>query len=218
MSIHLNNFRGCDNFMSKDHWDQSFSEEDYVYGETENKFIHKMSSIIPENSKIGCFAEGEGRNAVYLAKLGHDVTAYDQSVVGLRKTKDLAQQNNVSVRIVEKDLIKEKVKTSQYDAAIMVFGHVQKQHQQFFIENMIGAVKSGGYIIFEIYSVDQLMYQTGGPRTIESLYDPLDILKWIKSYKCVHFYYGEEERHEGKRHNGRCHVIQVVIKKESKEL
>ena len=68
--------------MSKQHWDDSYSDKEFVYGEKENIFINEQSSIIPNHSKVGCFAEGEGRNAVYLAKLGHEVTAYDQSWVG----------------------------------------------------------------------------------------------------------------------------------------
>jgi len=202
--------------MSKEHWDKSFSGKDYVYGKTENEFINLMSNIIPEGSKVGCFAEGEGRNAVYLAKIGHDVTAYDQSTVGLSKTKNLASQNNVDVNTVEIDLTVEKVKPHQYDAVVMVFGHVPKKDQLFFLENMIASLKPGGYMIFEVYSEAQLMYKTGGPGSIERLYDPENILNWIKNYKCIHFYYGEVERNEGKRHVGLSHVIQVAIQKQMK--
>src|SRR5699024_10359669 len=114
---------------------------------------------------------------------------------------------------VEIDLTKEKVQPDQFDAAIMVFGHVPKQDQQFFIESMLDSVKSGGYVIFEVYSPDQLNYKTGGPPALEMLYDPADILEWIKPYKCIHFYYGEATRTEGKRHVGLGHVIQVAIQK-----
>jgi SAM-dependent methyltransferase len=199
--------------MSKEHWNNSFSDKDFVYGKSENAFINDKSEIIPSHSKVGCFAEGEGRNAVYLAKLGHDITAYDQSTIGLEKTKTLASQNNVEVETVEIDLTEEKVKANQYDAAIMVFGHVPKKDQKFLMESMFESVKSGGSIIFEVYSESQLAYQTGGPKSVELLYDPVDVLEWIKKYKCIHFYYGEAERNEGKRHVGLGHVIQVVIKK-----
>lgn len=199
--------------MSKEHWDKSFSDKNFVYGEKENKFIHDMSEIIPVQSKVGCFAEGEGRNAVYLAKLGHDVTAYDQSVIGLEKTDALARKNNVTVETVAIDLTKEKVQNNQFDATIMVFGHVPKNNQQFLIKNMIDSVKFGGYVIFEVYSEDQLKYQTGGPQSIDMLYNPTEVLGWIKNYQCIHFYYGEVIRNEGKRHAGLGHVIQVVIKK-----
>lgn len=199
--------------MSKEHWDNSFSDENFVYGEKENIFINNKSIIIPAHSKVVCFAEGEGRNAVYLAKLGHDVTTYDQSIIGLGKTKTLASQNNVEVETMEMDLTKEKIKPNQYDAAIMVFGHVPKEDQPFLMESMIGSVKPGGYILFEVYSEAQLAYLTGGPTSVDLLYNPADILHWIKDYKCIHFYYGEAERNEGKRHAGLGHVIQVVIKK-----
>src|SRR5699024_4743370 len=99
------------------------------------------------------------------------------------------------------------------DASIMVFGHVPKQDQAFFIFNLANTVKPEGYILFEVYSEDQLLYNTGGPPTIEMLYSPHDILSWIKPYKCLHFYYGEVERYEGKKHNGKCHIIQAVIQK-----
>ena len=199
--------------MSKEVWDKSFSDTDFVYGESENVFINRMSSILPEQSKVGCFAEGEGRNAVYLAKLGHEVTAYDQSMIGLEKAKVLAGSNTVHVETVAMDLTKEKVKPNQYDAAIMVFGHVPKKDQLFFMENMMNSVKPGGYIIFEVYSEAQLEYQTGGPKSVELLYDPVDVLNWISDYKCIHFYYGEAVRNEGKKHIGLGHVIQVVLKK-----
>src|SRR5690625_2837815 len=199
--------------MSKEHWDKSFSDTEFVYGERENEFINIKSNLIPEHAAVGCFAEGEGRNAVYLAKLGHDVTSFDQSTVGLEKTKTLAAQKNVEVETVAIDLTKEKVKTNHFDAAIMVFGHVPKNDQQFFMENMINSVKSGGYIIFEVYSKDQLGYQTGGPKSVDMLYDPADMLHWFKNYKCIHFYYGEAVRNEGKRHVGTGHVIQAVMRK-----
>lgn len=199
--------------MSKEKWDSRFSEEGYVYGTTENEFIKKMSEQIPNQSKIGCFAEGEGRNAVYLATLGHNVTTYDQSTVGLEKAATFAKQHQVNIETVAMDLTKEKAESDQYDAAIMVFGHVPKQDQNFLIENIIQSVKSGGHIIIEVYSENQIDYKSGGPPTVDHLYNPTDILSWIKPYKCIHFYYGEAVRNEGSRHTGLGHVIQTVIQK-----
>src|SRR5699024_3026087 len=112
--------------MSKEKWDKSFSVDNYVYDEELNVFKKEKSAILPERANIGCFAEGEGRNAVYLATLGHTITTYDQSTVGLEKTKQLASRHNVHVATVEKDLTREIVQPEQFDAAIMVFGHVPK--------------------------------------------------------------------------------------------
>lgn len=119
----------------------------------------------------------------------------------------MASQNNVEVETIEMDLTKEKVKPNQYDAAIMVFGHVPKNGQQFLMKSMIDAVMPGGHIIFEVYSEAQLAYETGGPQSVDMLYNPVDILQWIENYKCIHFYYGEAARNEGKKHTGLGHVI-----------
>lgn len=193
-------------------WDERFSSEEFMYGEMANAFIIEKSSLILDQAKVACFAEGEGRNAVFLAKGGRDVTAYDQSVVGLEKANKLATNNEVHIQTIAKDLTKERVHEHVYDAAILVFGHVLKKDQAFFINNLIRSVKPGGYVMFEVYSEEQIAYKTGGPGTKEALYDPQDILDLIKPYDCVHFYYGEAERHEGPQHTGKCHVIQGVIR------
>src|SRR5699024_12393265 len=148
-----------------------------------------------------------------LAKVVYHVTTCHQSSSGLDVTERLALNHNVHVRPVEMDLTHEQVGSNLYDAAIMVFGHVLKQDQPLFINSMIHSVKPGGHVIFEVYSEEQLAYKTGGPPSFDMLYNPIDILNWIHDYKCIHFYYGEARRDEGKRHTGLGHVIQVVIQK-----
>ncbi|MFZ0475216.1 MAG: class I SAM-dependent methyltransferase [Halobacillus sp.] len=199
--------------MSKEMWDQRFSEPNYAYGKQPNAFIKDMSERLPKESKVGCFAEGEGRNGVYLAKMGHEVTILDQSDQGLKKAQQLAKDENVSIETLQGDLTKMEMEPEQFDAVIMVFGHVPKQGQSFLMEQMIRSVKPGGHILFEVYSEDQLSYGTGGPKSTEMLYAPEDVLNWIRGYKCLHFYYGEAERNEGERHKGIGHVIQGFIQK-----
>ncbi|WP_040229083.1 class I SAM-dependent methyltransferase [Bhargavaea cecembensis] len=199
--------------MTRNHWDERFSEEEYVYGTEPNEFIRTMSRLIPPHSKVAALAEGEGRNAVYLAEAGHSVTAFDQSTVGLQKAVGLAEKRGVQIETKEADLIKDRIPADSFDAAILVFGHVPKESQESFFFNLIGSVKNGGIILFEVYSEEQLRYGTGGPGNLESLYDPADILRWIRPHDVVHFYYGEADRSEGSRHTGTGHVIQGAIRK-----
>lgn len=199
--------------MAKEKWDEQFSSNQFTYGKTANAFIQEKSHLFSPQSRIACFAEGEGRNAVFLAKQGHSVTAYDLSSVGLKHTRLLAEENNVAVQTIEADLTQVETESEKYDGAMMVFGHVGEEKQSYFIKNIINAVKPSGYVIFEVYSKEQLHYHTGGPGKERFLYDPSDILKWIDPYTCIHFYYGEADRKEGYRHTGIGHVIQVVIRK-----
>ncbi|MCM3121889.1 class I SAM-dependent methyltransferase [Mesobacillus sp. AQ2] len=194
-------------------WHERFGTEQYVYGEEPNQFIKEQAHRLGKGSKIVAFAEGEGRNAVYLALQGHIVTAYDYAENGLNKTNALAERHKVKISTELKNLIHDGVPAEEFDAAFMVFGHFSKDDQKTVMDKLISTVKPGGTIMFEVYSEDQVKYGTGGPKTVEMLYDPSDVLEWIKGYKVLHFFYGEQERVEGELHTGTGHVIQVIIKK-----
>ena len=71
-------------------WDERYSMEEYAYGITPNEFLVENVSCIP-NGKVLSLAEGEGRNAVFLAKQGYSVTAVDASLVGLSKARKLRE-------------------------------------------------------------------------------------------------------------------------------
>jgi 2-polyprenyl-3-methyl-5-hydroxy-6-metoxy-1,4-benzoquinol methylase len=194
-------------------WNERFGSEQYVYGEEPNLFIKKQANRLEKGRKVVCFAEGEGRNAVYLAKQGMEVTAYDYALNGLKKTEALAERNQVQIETKQKDLIQDEVPVEEFDAAIMVFGHFSKQDQKTVFDKLVSAVKPGGIVMLEVYSEDQVHYGTGGPKTLDMLYDPADLLQWLKGFKIMHFFYGEQERVEGELHTGVGHVIQVIIEK-----
>lgn len=200
--------------MPQSKWNEQFSEHPFTYGKNANVFINEHSNLFSKQANIACFAEGEGRNAVYLATKGHRVTAYDVSDVGLQHAIQLATENNVSIQTKVANLTLPLHVENEYDGAILVFGHVEKEKQQQLFENIFHAVKRGGYVMFEVYSEAQLDYDSGGPGKKDFLYDPSDILQWIEAYHCKHFFYGEVIREEGYRHTGLCHVIQVIIQKQ----
>ncbi len=194
-------------------WNERFNTTEYIYGEDPNAFIQEYAFQLEGLKNVAAFAEGEGRNAIFLAKLGHDVTTFDYAESGLNKTVQLAKKNNVEVKTVQVDLIEGSVPNEQFDAAIMVFGHFRKEDQRSIFEKILKSVKPGGKIMMELYSESQLDYQTGGPKKLEMLYKPQDILDWCENYKIVHFFVGEQSRQEGTFHTGLAHVIQLIIEK-----
>ncbi|MFD1705182.1 class I SAM-dependent methyltransferase [Siminovitchia sediminis] len=197
----------------RNQWHERFSAEEYIYGEEPNAFIKSKAHLLKDQSKIVCFAEGEGRNAVFLAKEGHEVTALDYAESGLLKTQRLADKNDVKVKTCKADLLEYEVKASRYDAAVMVFGHFHGQDQKTVFDKMLKAVKPGGMIMMEVYSKEQISYGTGGPRDTDMLYDPADLLDWSRGHKVRHFFYGEQFREEGKLHTGKAHVNQLILVK-----
>ncbi|WP_094701736.1 class I SAM-dependent methyltransferase [Brevibacillus laterosporus] len=196
-------------------WHERFNLEEYMYGEEPNVFIQQQAFRLEKCQKVIAFAEGEGRNAVFLAKRDHEVTAIDYAESGLQKTKKLAQKYAVDVHTKKIDLLVDNVSNEEYDAAIMVFGHFHRDDQKMIFNKMKNAIRSEGIIMLEVYSKDQLHYGTGGPTDITMLYEPQEILTWCEGLEVIHFFYGEQERVEGKAHTGLAHVIQLVVRKRS---
>ncbi|GEC87696.1 class I SAM-dependent methyltransferase [Brevibacillus brevis] len=194
-------------------WNERFHSEEYYYGEEPNVFIQQQAFRLEQGQKVIAFAEGEGRNAVFLAKRNLEVTAIDYAESGLQKTKKLAQKHSVDVITRKIDLLEEDVPSEEYDVAIMVYGHFHKNAQTMVLNKMIKAIKPKGIMMLEVFSKEQLKYGTGGPHELEMLYDPKEILAWCKGHEVIHFFYGEQERVAGKAHTGLAHVIQLVLRK-----
>lgn len=84
-------------------WNQRYSDDDYAYGTEPNDFLVSMSKQLSKG-KMLCIGEGEGRNAVWLAQQGYEVTAVDSSEIGLHKAEKLAKSRGVNIKTVHADL------------------------------------------------------------------------------------------------------------------
>lgn len=194
-------------------WDKRFQREDYVYGKEPNAFIKQIAPKL-RGKNILTIAEGEGRNAVFLAEQGFHVTAWDYSKVGLEKTAALAEKREVTVHTELVDLEQVNWQENEWDVIINVWGHVNGPAKKPLLRGIEKAIKPGGMFATEMYSVHQLEYKTGGPPVHSMLYTPEDILHTFPNWKYIHFYYGEAIRHECKFHTGLCHVVQALIEKQ----
>ena len=86
-------------------WDQRYGEPGYAYGTAPNDFLAAHAArYLPVAGEVLCLAEGEGRNAVFLARLGFRVTGVDGSAVGLEKARQLAAENSVEIQTIVADL------------------------------------------------------------------------------------------------------------------
>ena len=101
-------------------WDERYSPDEYVYGKAPNQFLEENYNAIPKG-KVLSLAEGEGRNAVFLAKQGYSVTAVDASQVGLSKAKKLAEENGVELELIRGDLVDFDIGENKWDGIVSIF-------------------------------------------------------------------------------------------------
>ncbi|USK84727.1 SAM-dependent methyltransferase [Peribacillus asahii] len=194
-------------------WNTRFENENYVYGTEPNAFLADMQPKLSLSGDALAIAEGEGRNAVFLAEQGLDVTAWDYAQSGLMKTTKLAESCGVSVETALVDLNVAEWGENRWDELVCIFGHFPKELRQKTLQGVKAAVKPGGYFITEVYSIHQIPYKSGGPRELELLYTPEEFLEAFVDWRIVHFFMGEVVRNEGELHNGLSHVIQFVGQK-----
>lgn len=104
-------------------WDDRYKMQEFAYGVHPNDFLKSVASHLRPNSCILSLAEGEGRNAVFLASLGHDVTGVDISPVGLGKAQALADKSKVSIKTVVADLASYDIDENSWGAIVSIWCH-----------------------------------------------------------------------------------------------
>lgn len=194
-------------------WNERFSKQEYVYGTEPNQFLVSAFEKLSLSGEVLAIAEGEGRNAVYLASKGLDVTAWDYAASGLEKTKRLAQSKNIHVTTELVDLNHADYKQNKWDGVVCVFGHFPDDLKNKTLQGVKETIMPGGYFVTEVYSVYQIPYKSGGPKDEELLYRPEDFLGNFSDWRIIHFFMGEVVRNEGELHKGLSHVIQFIAQK-----
>lgn len=195
-------------------WDEKFSREGYFYGFKPNVFIESQTKLLAPKSKVLCLGEGEGRNAVYLAEKGFEVTALDASAIGMTKALAMASKRGVSFKVELLDLELWNPQES-YDAIVTSYLHLEDPLRTRSFQKAVDALNPRGYFIGEFFSIKQMPRESGGPKKPSLLYT-LESLKTIFSMKACEIIYLEEcdvPLDEGKGHQGDAIVIRVIVQK-----
>jgi SAM-dependent methyltransferase len=199
--------------MSQQHfWNEKFSKEEYMYGKKPNAFIESCKHYFDKSKNFLCLGEGEGRNAIYFAKKGFNVTALDASNIGLKKLKDFADKESVKVLTKCIDLNHWEV-TSQYGAIVASYLHLHKNDHIPLFQKIETALEKEGYFVGEFFSKDQLNFNSGGPKNEDLLYDTSDFENGFPNCKKIQLEKQTVHLDEGYGHQGEASVIRVVLQK-----
>jgi ubiquinone/menaquinone biosynthesis C-methylase UbiE len=207
----------ADNWTSK--WDERYRDSEYAYGEQPNKYLEEQLGKLPVG-KILFPAEGEGRNAVFAARQGWQVSAYDISNEGQKKALQLAQKNHVSIDYQVGALQTLDYKEDQFDVIALIYAHFPADIKSALHKELDKYLRKGGTVIFEAFSKTHITFnekneKVGGPRDIASLFSVEEIRNDFHNYEIIELMEKEIELHEGLYHNGRASVIRFVGKKKS---
>lgn len=194
-------------------WDIRFNCEDYVYGTEANDFLKENVQHLPKG-KILSLAEGEGRNAVFLAKLGYQVTAVDSSIVGINKAKQLAQLNKVNIEFIHSDLADFKLGEACWDGIISIFCPMSPDFREALHQKVNRGLKKGGVYLVEAYRPEQVHRDTGGGDDATLMQTKETLTQELEGLSFQFLNELEREVIEGKFHTGTGSVVQAIAKKE----
>lgn len=198
--------------MNGNMWDERFSEPEYFFGKEPNEFLVSMAEKIPMG-RVLCIGEGEGKNAVYLAGLGYEVTAVDASSVGLEKSTALAAERGVEVRTIHADLAGFDVEPGAWSGVVALFCHLPPELRGDVHRRCAAGLTNGGAFLLEAFTERQLGNDTGGPKTAELLMSLAGLEDELQGLK---FEVGREidrESRHGPFPHGTAAVVQVLAYK-----
>ncbi|MGY1489352.1 class I SAM-dependent methyltransferase [Methylobacillus pratensis] len=193
-------------------WDERYGTEAYAYGKAANTFLAEHFRAIPQG-RVLSIAEGEGRNAVFLARQGYAVTAVDSSAVGLEKAGKLARENGVEIECIHADLASFDFGEQQWDGIVSIFCPMPSALKAVVFPKIVKGLKPGGVFLLEAYTPGQLEYDTGGGKDADAMMTQAILSRELHGFVFQWLQEVEREVVEGAYHTGLASVVQAIAAK-----
>ncbi len=200
-------------------WNDRYGKDEYAYGIQPNVYLEEQLNKF-EIGSILFPAEGEGRNAVFAAKLGWKVSAFDISIEGKNKALRLAATNNVNLDYRIGQLETLGFGKNQFDAIALIYAHFPADIKSKYHKLLDSYLRKDGIVILEAFGKNHLEYRSknekvGGPRNLESLFSVDEIKSDFENYEIIELIEKEVELDEGLFHIGKGSVVRFVGRKKN---
>lgn len=200
--------------MTTNHWDQRYRGEEYLFGREPNAFLKGETYRFQNGAKVLAIADGEGRNGVFLARLGLRVHSVDASSVALKKAGRLAREAGVEIESELADLSDWSWPDAAYDVVVAIFIQFADPALRMRIfEGMKRSVRPGGLVLMQGYRPGQVDLGTGGPSQREHMYTRDLLLAVFADFDILHLEEHDTVIHEGRGHDGISALIDLVARR-----
>ena len=201
-------------------WSQRYRDagDDYLFGTAPAAFLARREALFLPGASAFLVADGEGRNSVWLAERGLNVTAIDVAAIAVQKARNLAASRGVHMGVSVADVSAPNwpppEMRDRFDWVLGIFiqfvGGAERTRQFDAIKQM---TCPSGRVLLHGYTPKQLDYKTGGPSILDNLYTKEMLLEEFSGWKIEELVEYEEDLAEGIRHNGRSALIGMIARK-----
>ncbi len=195
-------------------WDERYDRPDYVFGTEPNAFLASQTELLSQGQSVLAVADGEGRNSVWLASRGLDVTAFDASSVGLDKARRLAAAKGAAVDYQLASIEDWDWTPDRFDVVAAIFIQFAPPDLRARIfDGIRQTVKPGGLVLMQGYRPEQVDYGTGGPPQREHMYTRDLLENAFGDFEIMTLDTHDSEISEGPGHDGMSALIDLVARK-----
>lgn len=190
-------------------WDERFQTSKHLYS-TEPNIYFKRYLGQKTSGTILLPADGEGRNGVYAAKNGWNVTSFDYSETGIQHANELAEQENVKLHTHFASIETIDFPKASFDIIAIVFLHLPPDIRTKHFPRLTQYLKTGGELYILGFAKEQIDNSSGGPKNIDMLFSPEELAKDFKSLKILRNQPFTDIIDEGPKHQGKANLIEFI--------
>ena len=195
-------------------WQERFAAPGYLFGTAPNEFLKNHAHLLKKGEMALAIADGEGRNGVFLAEQGLDVTSVDFSPLAQAKARKLAAERGVTLKVEQVDIVNWDWPAEAFDVvAAIFFQFAGPEGRDKIFAGIKKTLKPGGLLLIEGYGPKQLEYKTGGPGRLENLYTRELLEKAFADFSSIEVREYDAEINEGPGHGGMSALVDLVGRK-----
>jgi len=195
-------------------WNKRYAQPGFLFGTDPARFLVEQQGYLVAGQKALSIADGEGRNSIFMAEKGLNVTAQDSSDVAIDKARGLAAARSVSVDFQLADLRTWPWQADEYDLAAAIFiQFAEPAFRDQIFQGLKTTLKPGGILLMHGYRPKQLEYGTGGPPIAENMYEVDLLQEAFGDMEILRLEAYDREVDEGRGHSGMSALIDLVARK-----
>lgn len=201
-----------------DFWDERFGAGPAAFGDGPDPFFAEQATALGAGATALMPGDGEGRNGVWLATRGLQVTAVDLSPVGIEQARRRATAAGVAMEALVVDLAEWEWPEAAFDMVAAIFLHLPPAVRPAIHRHMLKAVRPGGMVLIRAFTPPHLALRAagvgrGGPPDAALLYDPEMLRADFAGAVAEHLVEREVELPEARLHGGRGAVVEARFRR-----
>jgi SAM-dependent methyltransferase len=194
-------------------WDARYAGGGFAFGEAPNRYLEAQAARLRPGLRALAIGDGEGRNGVWLAERGLEVTAVDWSAAGLAKAHALAAARGVALHAVVADLTRWDWPAGRFDLLAWIFVHLPPEDRTLVAARAAAALAPGGLLVLEAFTPAQEGRRSGGPRDPELLWSGALVREHFAGLELLECLEGTVLLDEGPKHQGHAEVVRALLRK-----